>query len=1348
LLHFYRLVDKSFEFCFYIETSSELNSKEINILKWLLSETFQPQNFNNKSFLENNSSSNYKNNSSSNDFTIIEFGPRLNFETSYSTNAVAICNACGLDKILRLERSRRYKLNPLQNIDEFIKNNHDKMTECVYQKKLFTFETGIIPQKTFTIPLLEEGISALEKLNKSSGLGFDNWDLNFYYNLFVNDIKRNPTNVEIYHLSQANSEHSRHWFFKGNLLIDGKKFEYNLIDLIKSTLKENPSNSLVAFKDNSSVIKGFKIKTIIPKAPGFCSYFKEKEKKYHLIFTAETHNFPSGVAPFPGAETGTGGRIRDVQATGRGGLVIAGTAGYATGNLNIKGYKIPGENESFKYPTNLASPLKILIEESNGASDYGNKFGEPVIQGFVRTFGQILPNDERKEWIKPIMFTGGIGQIDDVHLKKYNPKKGMLILQVGGPAYRIGMGGGSASSLIQGENLEELDFNAVQRGNAEMEQKLNRVIRACVEMGKNNPILSIHDQGAGGPCNVITEIINPSGGRVDIRQIKLGDKTMSVLEIWVCEYQERNALLIYPENLDLFLKICKREKVNCEVLGEITGDGKIFVYDSQDNSVHVNLELSKILGNIPKKTFNLQTVSKKLIPLKLPERLTIKDALKMVFLLPSVGSKGYLVRKVDRSVTGLIARQQCCGPLQLPVSDVAVIAQSHFSLTGAAISIGEQPLKIMVDPEAGARMSVAEAITNIMWAKLTDLTHIKCSVNWMWPAKMPGEGVEIVKSAKALCDLMKQLGIAADGGKDSVSMAAQVGSEIVKSPNEVVISAYCTVEDITKVITPDIKNPSKSKLLLIDLANGKSRLGGSALAQCFDQIGNDCPDVEDVNLLKNAFYAIQEMIQKELITAGHDISDGGLITAVSEMIMAGNCGAELYLELNEDSEYNDDNKDNDGNNDNDNNFFSEIDEVFLKKCIQKLFSEELGLIVEYFEENKDSIFEIIKKYNLKAYSLGSTKKEKKLIIRVNKRIVEELDTNELILWWEATSDELEKYQQNPVFAVKQRRKHLRENPHYYVNFKPENTFKNFFINNNYKNKKNTKPKVAIIREEGSNGDREMTSAFYFAGFETWDVTMTDLLNNEISLDDFKGAVFVGGFSYADVLDSAKGWAGVIKFNEKLSEMFHRFYEKKDTFSLGVCNGCQLLSLLGWVPWPKISQEQQPRFISNPSGRFESRWAIVKILESPSIMLKGMEGSILGVWVAHREGHLYFPDERIKNDVINLNLAPIIYVDDKDMPTEDYPFNPNSSPFGITALCSIDGRHLAMMPHPERSFLLWQWPWVSEDFKSSFINNYFKDFKDSRDFKDLEKFKDLKGKVYPSPWMQMFINARKWCEDML
>jgi phosphoribosylformylglycinamidine synthase len=618
---------------------------------------------------------------------------------------------------------------------------------------------------------------------------------------------------------------------------------------------------------------------------------------------------------------------------------------------------------------------------------------------------------------------------------------------------------------------------------------------------------------------------------------------------------------------------------------------------------------------------------------------------------------------------------------------VAVIAQSHFGLTGAATSIGEQPIKMLVNPKAGARMAVGEALTNIVWAQISRLEDIKCSANWMWAPKLPGEGAALHDAACAMRDLMVQLGIAVDGGKDSLSMATRVGDEIVKSPRELVISAYATMPDITKVVTPDIKKPGHSKLIFIDIAQRKARLGGSAFAQVYGQIGNESPDVDDPETLKRAFHAIQKLVSENLILAGHDISDGGLITTFVEMAFAGNCGLRFRM----DGPW---------------------------SVFERLFAEELGAVIECHSDDVGKVLKVLDSFHLPSTVIGETTEEKKILVTYHSQKVLESDMPILRGWWEETSYHIERLQMNSQCADEERKNIFdRKGPTYTIPFKPKPTLARTL-------EAKSKPEVAILREEGSNGDREMTSAFYQAGFSPWDVTMNDLISGRITLDRFRGLVAVGGFSYADVPESAKGWAAAIRFNETLKKMFDDFYRRSDTFSLGVCNGCQLFALLGWVPWVGIPDHQQPRFVQNVSGRFESRWATVKILESPAIMFKGMTDSMLGIWVAHGEGRLYFPDETLMDEVVNKKLVSVVFVDDEGRRdgnvSKSYPFNPNGSPFGITGLCTPDGRHLAMMPHPERSFLKWQWPWLPGHMKDG---------------------------VKESPWIQMFQNARAWCDGV-
>lgn len=1267
------------ELCFNVEVDGELDADDLAALAWLLAETFEPRFLRRDSFLTGPGE-------------LFEVGPRMSFTTAFSTNAVSICNACGIRSIPRIERSRRYllatgePLTPPQRA-AFYALVHDRMTECPYPDPLQGFDSGVEPEPVRTVPVLDEGRAALECIDAEMGLAFDDWDLDYYTRLFGERMQRDPTNVECFDVAQSNSEHSRHWFFKGRLIIDGDEAPHSLMELVRAPLDANPANSTIAFRDNSSAIRGYAMRTLLPERVGASSPMVPREVNYDVIFTAETHNFPSGVAPFPGAETGTGGRIRDVHATGRGALVVAGTAAYCVGNLYIPGYELPWEDASFEYPGNLAPPLQIEIEASNGASDYGNKFGEPVIQGYTRSFGQRLPDGERREWIKPIMFSGGIGQMDARHTDKEAPVEGMWVVKIGGPAYRIGMGGGAASSMVQGENVAELDFNAVQRGDAEMEQKVNRVLRACVELGDDNPIVSIHDQGAGGNCNVLKEIVEPLGARIDVRSIPVGDDTLSVLEIWGAEYQENDALLLRPEHEQLFRDLAAREKVPVAFVGRVTGDGRVVLHDEADDSTPVDLDLDDVLGDMPRKTFEMERAAPRREPLDLPDGLTVAAALDRVLRLLSVGSKRFLTTKVDRAVTGLVAQQPCAGPLQLTVADVAVIAQSHLSTTGAATAIGEQPVKGLIDPAAMARLCVGEALTNLVWALTSGIEDIKVSANWMWAAKLPGEGARLYDAARAMSDVMVELGIAIDGGKDSLSMAAVApsadgGDEVVKGPGSLVLSAYVTCPDIRKTVTPDLALPGESRLLFVDLGAGGARLGGSALAQVFEQIGDECPDLEDAAMLRRAFETVQRLVDAGTLAAGHDRSDGGLATTVLEMAFAGNCGIDIDLP-------------------------GDVDPLPF------LFNEELGLVLEVAAGDETEVLTAFADAEVPCRSLGRSLTDPAVRFRRDDEVILEADMRDLRDTWEATSFALDRLQADPRL-VDDERAGLRQRgaPPYALSFAPEPTAPELLAATD-------KIPVAIVREEGSNSDRELAAAFWLAGFEPWDVAMTDLLAGGMTLDRFRGVAFVGGFSYADVLDSAKGWAGVIRFHDELERQFTAFYERPDTFSLGICNGCQLAALLGWVPWRGIADDLQPRFIHNASGRFESRFTTVRIDDSPAIMLDGMAGSTLGVWLQHGEGRAYFPDDLILDRVEAEQLAPVRFVDDANQPTERYPFNPNGSRSGIAALCSPDGRHLAIMPHPERTLNTWNWGWMPGEWQRE---------------------------LRVSPWLRMFQNARLWCDS--
>uniref|UniRef100_A0A452E2K7 Phosphoribosylformylglycinamidine synthase n=1 Tax=Capra hircus TaxID=9925 RepID=A0A452E2K7_CAPHI len=1260
---------------------------------------------------------------------LLEVGPRLNFSTPTSSNIVSVCQAAGLGAVDRVEPTRRYLLSfaypPSADLEAIaLATLHDRMTEQHFPQPIQSFSSGCIPAPLSSpIDVLAEGRSALEKANQELGLALDSWDLDFYTKRFQ-ELQRNPSTVEVFDLAQSNSEHSRHWFFKGRLHVDGQELPHSLFESIMSTQASSNPNNVLKFCDNSSAIQGKEVRFLRPKDPTRPSSFQQRQGLRHVVFTAETHNFPTGVAPFSGATTGTGGRIRDVQCTGRGAHVVAGTAGYCFGNLRIPGYSMPWEDPSFQYPGNFARPLEIAIEASNGASDYGNKFGEPVLAGFARSLGLQLPDGQRREWIKPIMFSGGIGSMEAEHVSKEPPEPGMDVVKVGGPVYRIGVGGGAASSVqVQGDNASDLDFGAVQRGDPEMEQKMNRVIRACVEAPEGNPICSLHDQGAGGNGNVLKELSDPAGAVIYTSRFQLGDPTLNALEIWGAEYQESNALLLRPSDRDFLSCVSARERCPVCFVGTITGDRRIVLVDDRewptgtDGQVEapptppptpVDLDLDWVLGKMPRKEFFLQRSLPLLQPLTLPPGLSVRQALSRVLRLPAVASKRYLTNKVDRSVGGLVAQQQCVGPLQTPLADVAVVALSHQELVGAATALGEQPVKSLLDPKVAARLAVAEALTNLVFALVTDLQDVKCSGNWMWAAKLPGEGAALADACEAMVAVMAALGVAVDGGKDSLSMAARVGSETVRAPGSLVISAYAVYlkrpggrgmvsspSFITGAVVPSGAD-DWGHLLYVPLSPGQHRLGGTALAQCFSQLGEQPPDLDVPENLVRAFSITQGLLKDRLLCSGHDVSDGGLITCLLEMAFAGNCGIEVDIPA------------------------PGVD------ALPVLFAEEPGLLLEVQEPDLAQVLMRYQKAGLHCLELGltgDTGPHAMVRLSVNRTVVLEEPVGQLRALWEETSFQLDRLQAKP-HCVAQEEQGLRERAGPTYCLPP--TFPRASVPCE---PGGPAPRVAIIREEGSNGDREMADAFHLAGFEVWDVTMQDLCSGAIGLDTFRGVAFVGGFSYADVLGSAKGWAAAVTFNPKAGAEMKRFRQRPDTFSLGVCNGCQLLALLGWVGGSSSEEAVetcQESWLARPglllrhnlSGRFESRWASVRVGPGPALMLRGMEGAVLPVWSAHGEGYMAFSSPELQAQMEARGLAPLHWADDDGNPTEQYPLNPNGSPGGVAGICSPDGRHLALMPHPERSVRPWQWAWRPPPFDA----------------------------LTTSPWLQLFINARNWTRE--
>ncbi len=1258
------------EWCYHVDSAGPLCPEELSVLRWLLGETFDPDGLRRETFLVGAA-------------TVIEIGPRLEVETPWASTARQVCRHVGLGGIRRIERSRRLGLDRRLDAaaeEALLAALHDRMTEVRYTEPLRGFPSPRPAEPVRVVAVLADGMAALRTANDELGLAMDEPDLAAYHDLFAHRLHRDPTDVELFQLGQGNSEHSRHGFFRARLRIDGRDTDDSLMGIVSAPWRASPDGSVIAFHDDSSAIRGGPVTMLVATQPAGPGALRLDRRVQHPTLTAETHNFPTGIAPYPGAATGTGGRIRDNQCVGRGGLVVASGVGYCVGNLHLPEHPLPWEDDGHRHPATLASPLDILIEASDGASDYGNCFGEPLILGHARTFG-MRTGDGYRAWYKPIMYSEGVGLLDDRHTAKGAPAPGMLVVQIGGPAYRIGMGGGAASSLMSGQNAADLDFNAVQRGAPEMEQRVNRVIRACAELGDANPIVSAHDLGAGGASNALPEIVDPAGGRIDLRAIPTGDPTLSALEIWGNEAQERNAVLLRPADLAAFRHICERENAPCAVVGEVTGDGRLVVVDTADGTTPVDLPLDPILGNVPSRTLDLSTIDTPPAPLRLPVDLSVEAALDRVLRLVSVGSKRWLTTKVDRSVTGLVAQQQCTGPHHTPVSDHAIVAHTLFGHSGTALSQGERPLIGLVDPAAQGRMSVGEALTNLMGARITALRDVRCSANWMWAAKLPGEGVRLHAAAVAMSELMTALGMAVDGGKDSLSMASHDGAETVKAPGQLVIAPYALMPDVSVAVTPDLKAEG-NRLLLLDLAPGRARLGGSALAQAYAQLGDSAPDVEDAALLARAFAAVQSLLDAQLVAALHDRGDGGLVVTLVEMAMAGDLGTKIELTGADDA-------------------------------VAALFSEELGAVVEVRAGDLAAVQDRLRAAGVEAPCIG-TVGVRGGGVRITHNGVCVLDRalHDLRRAWEETSARLDARQADPECVAQEYAMlctPLRA-PRWELSFEPSAAAPPGPGGGE-------SPLVAVLREAGTNGDREMAAALTMAGFRVWDVTMHDLLAGAVSLERFRGVVFPGGFSFGDVLDSGKGWAGVIRFNPVLAAQFDAFLERSDTFSLGVCNGAQLMALLGWVPFQHLADAARPRFVRNASGRFESRLVTVEILPSPALLLEGMAGSRLGIWVAHGEGRLHVPEPSMLDAIVEQGLAPLRFVDPDHAPSERYPFNPNGSPRGITALCSPDGRHLALMPHPERlSTQLWQWPWRPPEWAHHTA----------------------------SPWLRMFQNAQAWC----
>ena len=1216
----------------------------------------------------------------------VEYGYILNFKSPWCSNVLRILEKIGITNIERIEKTT------LVAKDYFEQTNYisklDMRLHKIFDKPFTTFD---LPNLHIT-KVSSINPHDIEKYSKQHFLAFDKQDISYYTNLFQNVLQRMCTNMELYDLAQCNSEHSRHWFFNGIMQHNGIRDPKSLFDYIKEPLAHNKNNSVRAFCDNASAIDSKYITTdIITENKALTSPYRTRKITYYPTLNAETHNFPTGMCPFPGAATGVGGRIRDTQCIGKGGHVVSGIAGYSVGNLFLDNYLLPWEKT--KVDDSYVPAKKILVNASDGASDYGNKFGEPLIGGFCRSYGAIneyteIDNDysyyrrDHCEYIKPIMFSAGVGKIMQENLEKGNASTGLYICRMGGPAYRIGIGGGSASSRAQTKESKEVDLNAVQRGDPQMENRVNRLIKSCSDLGIDNPFVSIHDQGAGGMANVTKEIIEPYGSTINIDKVILGDKTLTPFEIWNAEYQEQNTALLREKDLKLIKQIADRENVPITVIGRIENSNKIKVQNSKGVKF-LDFNLEDVMSGNRKKIYDIKkkiALYPKICSYDRYEIPKFKSELYSVLRHLSVGSKRFLMNKVDRSVGGLIVQQQCVGPMHLPLSDYSITAHSFYNTHGTITAVGEQPIKGIIDVDKMARLSIGEMLTNIMCGVINDITDIKCSGNWMWPNNDEYEQYNLYSAVKSVNVIMKELGIAIDGGKDSLSMLVKdENGACIKSPKTLVVTGYAEIPNFNLRITPDFKR-GLSSIIYLNFS-GKHRLGCSIFSQIKGSLGRseDLPDFENAANFKNIFALVQESIRSGLFISGHDVSDGGMITTLLEMCFGGNVGCT-------------------------------IDVKHVANIYEMFFSEELGLVIE--TNYPEKVINKFKGYTEVIY-LGTTNRDNTIKIMYNNNEILSSTLPKLREIWDQTSLNIEKMQTTEECVNAER--------DYIKNIIPPLEELPDFNYSVIPNPQRNKYSVAIIRDEGSNGDKEMAYAFKTAGFNVWDVCISDIIKGDGNvLDQFRGIALVGGFTYSDVLGAANGWATVINYNEKVKEEFTRFYERNDTFSLGICNGCQLMGKLNIVDYT---------FEKNLSGRFESRYSYVKIGKSNSIFFKDMENAVMGVWSAHGEGRAVikdgynvmnnsknFSENRVMTNIYEKNIT-MQYVDYENNITEDYPYNPNGSPMGIAGVCSSNGRHLAMMPHPERTVLKWQQPFE----------------------------RSMKHDVY-SGWIQMFVNAFNWCEQ--
>ncbi len=1213
--------------------------------------------------------------------------PRAGTISPWSTKATEIAQRCGLNSVRRIERGIEYTIiiNAVLSNDSKKRLSallHDRMTQSVCFGDIPTdFFAAHKPKPLQSVDILGQGRGALVLANTQLGMALSEDEIDYLTASFTT-LGRNPTDVELMMFAQANSEHCRHKIFNADWTIDGIEQAQSLFAMIRNTSAKSPKGILTAYSDNSSVVEGAHTQVFIRNPmTGEYGYIEEAA---HLLMKVETHNHPTAISPFPGAATGSGGEIRDEGATGRGSATKAGLTGFSVSHLKIPSFQQPWEQDNGK-PERIASALQIMLEGPLGGAAFNNEFGRPNLAGYFRSFEQAVPGkgNEYKGYHKPIMIAGGMGAIRPMLVNKQPIPAGSLIIILGGPAMLIGLGGGAASSQASGSGAEDLDFASVQRENPEMQRRCQEVINHCNALGDESPIISIHDLGAGGLSNAVPEIIHDCGrgGQFELRNVQNADLGMSPMQIWCNEAQERFVLAIKPEALELFTAFCEREHCLYAVIGKATEEEHLQLNDELLGNQPVDLPMSVLFGKPPK----MHRKVERSIPPKTKldfAGIELKEAIKRVLSFPAVADKSFLIHIGDRSVTGLVARDQMVGSWQVPVADVAVTASGFQALTGEAMAMGERTPVAVIDAPASGRMAVAEAITNIAAASIKALGDIKLSANWMAAAGYQGEDAALYDTVKAIgLELCPELGIAIPVGKDSLSMKTvwqdEQGEKTMTAPLSLIITAFAPVVDVSLTLTPQLQDVADSVLILVDLGLGKNRLGGSVLAQVYQQMGDVSPDLDDAALLKGFFHVIQTLNKQNKILAYHDRSDGGLLATVAEMHFASRLGVDLRI-------------DNLGDD-----------------MLAALFNEELGAVIQVKSQDADEVIGLFKQAGFSGgvHIIGGlANKGQQLSIYQADKLIYSSSRADLQSIWSEVSYKMQALRDNPDCALQQYER-IKDNGdkglHANLTFDVNDDITAPYINT-------AKPKIAILREQGVNGHVEMAAAFERAGFTSVDVHISDIIYGRVSLAGFAGLAACGGFSYGDVLGAGGGWAKSILFNPRAKDEFTAFFARQDSFGLGVCNGCQMMSgLTEIIP----GSGHWPRFVRNTSEQFEARVVMVEVQPSPSILFAGMAGSRLPVVVAHGEGHAIFEGE--PSTAVNANKVALSYVDNYGNITEAFPANPNGSPLGITGLTTSDGRFTIMMPHPERCFRAVQNSWHPQDWKEY------------------------------GGWMRLFRNARAW-----